>query len=96
VRLSVHERRFGNMPIVHGGLSGDITRSASVSGADLLKGELDSALELGICEVARTAVTRAIHTCRMTVSFVTLLSLFLQLIVTRITDPNSLSDAEVR
>jgi hypothetical protein len=71
MRLSVHERRFGNVPIVRGGLSGDITRSASVSSTDLLEGELNSALELGVCEVTRTAVTWAIHTCRMSVSFVT-------------------------
>jgi hypothetical protein len=71
MRLSVHERRFGNVPIVRGRLSGNITRSASVSSTDLLEGELNGALELGICEVTRTAVTWAIHTCRMAVSFVT-------------------------
>jgi hypothetical protein len=71
MRHSVHEGKFRNVPIVCGGLNRDITRSASVSSTDLLEGELNGALELGICEVMHTAVTWAIHTCRLAVSFVT-------------------------
>lgn len=37
---------------------------------DFLKGELNGALEFGICEVTRAALAWVVYTCRMTVSFV--------------------------
>jgi hypothetical protein len=68
--LSVDDRGFGSLPVVCGRLSRDVTGPASVGTTDFLEGELNGALKLGICEVTRTAVAWAVHTCRMTVSFI--------------------------